>query len=136
MTLRRDFTLPPADVEFLDAFGRPWETVTHGNGWVLIHDVPAPRPGYAIESYTMAIRIEPGYPMACLDMVYVYPALVRADGQPINATQVTQDIEGRSYQRWSRHYTAENPWIPGTDGLERHVLSAEQWFAREVATCT
>lgn len=132
MDCRREFALPPEDQAFLDGYGRPWEAILDGSPWVLIHDFCSQHPGYNEAAVTVAIRIETGYPTAPLDMVYVHPPLRRLDGQPLGATDVSQAIQGLSYQRWSRHYTGQNPWVVGIDGIERHVLSIEEWFRREI----
>jgi hypothetical protein len=130
VTLRRDFDLLPEDEKFLAEYGLPWETVVDGSRWVLIHDFPT-HEGYNHARVTAAIRLETGYPQAALDMVYFYPALSRKDGKPIGATQATQQIAGKVYQRWSRHRTGDNPWIPGRDNLGTHVILIEDWLERE-----
>lgn len=135
MDLRREFDLPPDDVAFLDGYGRPWETTVDGSQWVLIHDFDTQHDGYTSPTVTIAIRIETGYPLATLDMVYAHPPMARRDGQPIKATEALQLIHSIPYQRWSRHYTGTNPWLAGVDGLERHVLSIEEWFRREIPSC-
>lgn len=129
LELRRDFQLPPEDVQFLEDYGLPWETISDGSLWVLIHEFRTP--GYNHEKATAAIRIETGYPHAALDMVYFYPPLARQDGRPINATEGTQSIGGKSYQRWSRHRTPQNPWVVGQDNLGSHIILIEDWLARE-----
>ena len=43
----------------------------------------------------------------------------------IGATKAKQVIDGRTYQRWSRHRTAQNPWRVGVDGLDTHVFLIE-----------
>jgi len=130
MNLRRQFGLLPTDEAFLMQYGLPWETITDGSQWVLIHDFPT-HDAYNNPRASISIRLETGYPHAQLDMVYVYPALVRKDGQPIPQTQVKQPLDGKEWQRWSRHRTAANPWKPGEDSLETHVYLIEDWFARE-----
>lgn len=130
MVLRREFALSEADQKFLDDYGCPWETIMDGSPWVLIHEFFT-HDGYNHERVTAAIRIETGYPDAQLDMVYVYPALARKDGHAIGATQATQVVNGISFQRWSRHRTAKNPWVKGKDNLGSHVLLIEDWFTRE-----
>lgn len=130
MGLRRDFDLPAQDERFLEQYGCPWETVADGSQWVLIHEFPT-HEGYDHARVTAAIRMETGYPDAELHMVYVFPALARKDGRPIGKTRVRQTICGKTYQRWSRHRTAQNPWRPGFDGLETHVYLIEDWFSRE-----
>ena len=130
MTLRRDFDLLPLDEKFLDEYGRPWETILDGSQWVLIHEFPT-HEGYDHPRVTVAIRMETGYPNTELNMVYVFPVLARRDGKAIAATGAKQMIAGRTYQRWSRHRTAQNPWRVGFDGLETHVILIEDWLTRE-----
>lgn len=130
MTLRRQFDLLPQDQVFLEEYGLPWETIVDGSQWVLIHEFPTYE-GYNHPHVTAAIRMETGYPNTELNMVYVFPALARQDGRQIGATNSPQTIDGKSYQRWSRHRTAENPWKIGRDSLGTHVILVEDWFARE-----
>jgi hypothetical protein len=130
MELRRQFTLLPADEAFLVQYGLPWETISDGSQWVLIYDFPTHN-GYNPAKTSIAVRLETGYPQAHLDMVYVYPALARKDGKTIPQTQVKQPLDGKEWQRWSRHRTAANPWQPGEDSLETHVYLIEDWFVRE-----
>ena len=130
MNLRRQFDLPPEDDEFLNHYGLPWETIVDGSPWVLIHDFPT-HAGYNHVTVTAAIRIETGYPNAELHMVYLFPALTRTDGKPIGATESPQQLDGKTFQRWSRHRTAQNPWKIGRDTLGTHVILIEDWLERE-----
>lgn len=127
---RRDFELPSVDRQFLDNYGLPWEAVSDGSQWVLVNGLLLPT-GYAQDRATAAIRIEVGYPNTPLDMVYFHPAISRRDGRPIGATNSTQRIEGKVFQRWSRHRTQQNPWRPGVDDLEAHMILIEDWLERE-----
>ena len=128
--LRRQFDLLPNDHNFLEEYGHPWETIVDGSQWVLIHEFQTHQ-GYNHSRVTAAIRMETGYPAAALDMVYFYPALARIDGKVITATEYSQEIDGKSHQRWSRHRTARNPWNVGRDSLETHILLIEDWLVRE-----
>jgi hypothetical protein len=128
--MRRQFDLLPEDEQLLNDYGLPWETVVDGSQWVLIHDFPT-HEGYNHKTVIAAIRLETGYPNTALDMVYFYPALARTDSRPIGATQALQQIEGASYQRWSRHRTAQNPWRPNIDSLGTHIVLIEDWLQRE-----
>jgi len=131
--MRRDFSLSEEDQRFLERLGLPWETILGANPaqrWLLIHDHPVPL-GYAVDRVTVAIQIVPGYPDGPLDMVYVFPPLVRRDGKTINATQCTESVDGKPFQRWSRHLTAANPWRPGHDNLESYHYLVCDWFRRE-----
>jgi hypothetical protein len=128
--MRRQFDLLPEDEQLLNDYGLPWETVVDGSQWVLIHDFPT-HEGYNHKTVIAAIRLETGYPNTALDMVYFHPALARTDGCPIAATQAVQQIAGFSYQRWSRHRTAQNPWRPTIDSLGTHIVLIEDWLQRE-----
>lgn len=134
MELRRQFDLLPDDRVFLDEYGLPWETLRDGSLWVLIHDLST-HVGYNHVRVTAAIRLETGYPQTALNMVYFFPHLLRKDGQPIRATDNTQNLDGKDFQRWSRHYTTENPWIAGVHNLGTHVIVVEDWLAREFEKC-
>ena len=130
MALRRDFDLLPQDEKFLEEYGDPWETIVDGSQWVLIHEFPT-HDGYNHPRVTAAIRMETGYPKAELHMVYFFPALARKGGRPLGRAEARQVIDGKTYQRWSRRRTAQNPWRAGIDGLDTHVFLIEDWLARE-----
>ena len=134
MSLRRQFDLLPQDREFLDEFGLSWETIVDGSQWVLVHDFPT-HEGYNHPCATAAIRLETGYPRTELNMVYFFPALARIDGKMIGATEATQAIDGKTFQRWSRHRTKQNPWKVDRDNLGTHVFLVEDWLAREFEKC-
>ncbi|HVT84295.1 MAG TPA: E2/UBC family protein [Chitinophagaceae bacterium] len=128
--MKRQFQLPEQDIVFLEGLGLSWETVISGGmHWVLIHNYPLPL-GYNCKETSVAIKIESGYPRSQLDMAYFFPALSRLDGKPINAVTF-QVIEGKQYQRWSRHRTGQNPWREGVDDLSTHMALVNFWFEQE-----
>ena len=127
-----DFALPEADVIFLGGLGLPWEAIQEGSGqWLIIHDFPLPK-GYTVQTVSVAIRVTVGYPAAPLDMAYFHPDLARSDQRQIPQTQVRQSLDGKSWQRWSRHRTSDNPWRPGVDSIKTHVALIRAWLEREV----
>ncbi len=129
--LRLQFQMPESDREFLETRGLSWETITDLNSkWLLIHNLPVPA-GYNQQTVTAALMIVPGYPDAQIDMVYFYPPLARTDNGEIKAL-TTQIIDGKSYQRWSRHRTAQNPWRPGEDDVSTHLAQVEYWLEKEL----
>jgi hypothetical protein len=134
MALRRQFDLLADDRQFLDELGLPWETIVDGSRWVLVHEFPT-HGDYNHTAVTAAVRLEAGYPNAELHMVYFFPALVRQDGRPIGAANAMQQLDGKQYQRWSRHRTTQNPWVIGRDNLGSHILLIEDWLAREFEKC-
>ena len=131
MILRRDLSLPTADVEFLEASYPDWELVREGAAvWLLLPNYPLPA-GYTCQVVTAALRIESGYPDTQLDMVYFSPQLVRTDGKVLRATQARMKIDNVLFQRWSRHRTSANPWRPGEDDLQTHMFLVRHWLERE-----
>lgn len=127
---RKQFELHEEDQEFLNSLGLPWETLSDSTGmWIIVYNYPVCS-GYNVETVTVAIKVEPGYPRAQLDMAYFYPALSRKDGQPIGAVS-GQQIDGKAFQRWSRHRTGENPWREGIDNLGTHLSLVSFWFKQE-----
>lgn len=128
---RRHFRLPQDDEAFLDGTEWRWETVVDGSARrLVIYGFPVP-PGYGREVVDLYLRIDGGYPDALIDMVYVTPALAKVTGGAIGALS-TEPFDGRTWQRWSRHRTAANPWRPGLDNVETHLALVTEWFAREV----
>jgi hypothetical protein len=129
--MRQDFPLLPADRAYLEAGGLEWETVVfNGVQWVLIPGYLVP-PGYNATQATAALRLDLTYPDSQIDMVYFHPHLARTDGKGIPNLEGRVPIEGREFQQWSRHRTAENPWRPGVDDLGTHMELVEDWLLRE-----
>lgn len=130
--MRRDFDLPETDTEYLDDLGLDWETVVEGKAqWLLVHERPTNN-AYDPPAATTAIHIVPGYPDSQLDMVWFSPALALKCGKQVRKLS-NQKIDGRDFQRWSRHRTPANAWRPGVDDLATHLLLVDHWLAREVA---
>ncbi|MES2649389.1 MAG: E2/UBC family protein [Bacteroidota bacterium] len=128
--MRRQFQLPEEDILFLDSLTLIWETISDkGMHWVIIFDYPI-CPGYNVAKVAVAIKIGTGYPRARLDMSYFFPALQRTDGKRINALAV-QPIDGKQFQRWSRHRTVLNPWREGIDDLSTHMGLISFWLEYE-----
>jgi hypothetical protein len=129
--MRRQFSLPEPDVSFLEQSGCQWEAIRDLNClWVLIHGFAVPA-GYNHQQVTVAVMIPDSYPDTSLDMIYFSPGLTRLDGRAIRAIS-QQTIDGKSFQRWSRHYTAENPWRPGIDDLSSHLTLVSYWLESEL----
>ena len=116
---QRDFSMPEEDADLLKKLNLGWDSLVEGSRWLILRDYSLPA-GYNVEKCDVAISIPANYPVEQLDMFYIYPNLVRADQQPIGALS-PQSIEGKQYQRWSRHRTALNQWVPGEDNLATHL---------------
>lgn len=132
MTLRRDFVFAQDDTEYLETNFPFWESINDaGMLWLLLNEVTIPF-GYTVNSATIAINIPSSYPDASLDMGYFHPHLKLADGSPIRNTEALQSINGLDYQRWSRHYTVDCPYIAGVDSIITHIMAVRGWLQREV----
>lgn len=130
--LRRQFRLPAEDEAFLNQLSRPWETLAqNGQRWVIIYGGKVPL-GYNVGIADVAIMMAPGYPPGPLDMAYFCPHLSRADGRVPPNTQGRTNIDGRSWQAWSRHRTEGNPWVPGEDNFESHYYYMQEWLTLEL----
>ena len=128
---RRHFALPEEDLEWLSNAPHRFELVSEGGVLrVVLYEFPVPS-GYNRRLADVNVRIDSGYPDTQIDMVYVHPALQRADGKPIAAIS-SDDFDGKQWQRWSRHRTPANPWRPGIDNVATHFGLVEHWFAREL----
>ncbi len=129
---QRAFALLPADEAGLAERGLTWSTsVDQGRRWLVLHDVVLPA-GFDTAAATIAMEVPPSYPAGEIDMFYVHPHLARLDGVTIPQTQIAQPIDGRSFQRWSRHRGALAPWRPGRDSVLTHLALIDASLAREV----
>jgi hypothetical protein len=130
---RRQFQMPEADSAFLERFGLRWETIVAEQvKWLIIYGYPVPK-GYNVDAADMALRIDAQYPVAQIDMAYFSPALARKDGGPLANLSTLPALDGRPWQQWSRHRTSQNPWRPGVDDLETHLLLVDHWLQHDVA---
>ena len=126
------FDLPEEDEDYaIRLAGRLERVLDKSRHWVLIHDFQVPE-GYNVEKVTAAVLLPQGYPICGPDMVYFYPSLVLDSGKRIHAADATEVIQGKTYQRWSRHFLPREPWRPGVDSLETYAFMIRGWLEREV----
>lgn len=126
---QRAFSMPEEDSDLLKKLNLSWDSFVEGSRWLILRDYSLPA-GYNVEKCDVAISIPANYPIEQLDMFYMYPNLVRADQQAIGALS-PQSIEGKQYQRWSRHRTELNQWVPGEDNLATHLELMNHSLAEE-----
>ena len=132
MSLRREFDLRPDDKECLDEYGVPWETILdYEDRIILIHGFSIKPSGYNHKTVTAAILLDPSYPDTEIDMVYFYPPLARKDGETIYSTEHIETIDGKPFQRWSRHRADDNPWDPEEDNVGTHLSMIEDCLEME-----
>jgi hypothetical protein len=130
---RRQFTLTVEDEAALNRMGYPWETLKEGDAqWLLIHKRPVVS-GYTLDRACVALNIHPGYPDVQIDMAYFHPDLTPVKPRTINNLSAHQ-IDGKQWQRWSRHRTPANPWRPGIDDVESHLEQVDHWLRKAVGS--
>ncbi|HHW1804905.1 TPA: multiubiquitin domain-containing protein [Pseudomonas aeruginosa] len=129
--VQRQFRLLDKDEQYLDSRRLQWETVDDGRRWLLIHNYPLPD-GYTDKSCCLAIEVPQNYPAAEIDMFYCLPHLVLDRGTDIPQTEYRQVIQGREFQRWSRH-REPGQWSPTRDSVLSHLGLVEESICREVA---
>lgn len=112
--------LPQLDQAFLDE-RHPNATVQLEASMicVVIPMLELPR-GLTVTNADLLLRLAAGYPDVAPDMWWFSPAVKRADGGNIAATEVSEVHLGRSWQRWSRHLNA-GQWRSGIDCLESYL---------------
>lgn len=129
---RRNFDLPQEDIDFLERMKLDWEAIREGSTqWLLIHDYELPC-GYEQENVSVAFLIPNTYPNGALDMAFYYPHITRVDKKQINRANHLQHIDGKSWQRWSRHRTNENQWDPELDSILTHFELMDSWIKNEL----
>jgi len=121
-------TLPAADQQYLAECGIPHVVQVDGGMLCVVLTGWSLSSGLSAQRADILIRLPGGYPDVAPDMWWVDPALRRADGTAIPATQVIEPHMGRQWQRWSRHFAA-GQWQSGVDGLESYIALIRAEFA-------
>ena len=112
--------LRPVDTAELGRRGHTY-TQCGGNGetFVILTNFHLPE-GLSPRQADLLLRVPSLFPAVHPDMFWVSPALCRTDGRTIPATQVTENLVGRSWQRWSRHLRPDQ-WRPDRDDLGTYL---------------
>ena len=124
-------SLPEIDVAYLGERGIAHEIVVDsGMTCVVMPQWPLPR-GFDRDESDLLIRLSPGYPDVPPDMWWFSPPVRLANGQGLPATSAVEAYLGRSWQRWSRHFSG-GQWQSGVDGLESFLALIRQNLERSV----
>ena len=124
-------SLPEIDVAHLGERGIVHEIVVDsGMTCVVMPQWPLPR-GFDRDESDLLIRLSPGYPDVPPDMWWFSPPVHLANGQDLPATNAVEGYLGRSWQRWSRHFSG-GQWQSGVDGLESFFALIRQNLERSV----
>lgn len=112
--------LPASDQGRLVERGADFTVATDANMLcVTIRSFALPS-GYDRAHADLLLRLSPGYPDIPPDMWWFFPAVKRASGTPIPATESQETYLGQTWQRWSRHLQP-GQWKSGIDGLESYL---------------
>ncbi|MBB5442063.1 MULTISPECIES: multiubiquitin domain-containing protein [unclassified Paraburkholderia] len=130
--VRADFTVLGEDAEFLNGKGYTWEAITQSEVKRIVVRGFEPPHGFTPTKVDMFVILPHGYPDTQIDMVYFYPALARNDGKSIRSL-VTNDFEGKSWQGWSRHRTANSSWRQGIDNVGTHLMLVDDFLRAELS---
>jgi hypothetical protein len=117
-----------ADYEYLGTNNLRYEEDESAR-FLILRDFPLPEGvyvsgGQSRTAVDVLYIIPPNYNTEGGDMMWLYPALSRADGQEIPAANGpgvdSRMHNGVEYLRWSRHWN-NRPWKPKQDGIEKIV---------------
>lgn len=123
-------SLPQADIACLAERGIQYTVSSEANmTCVLFPGYLLPK-GYNLAAADLLLRLQPGFPDVPPDMWWFFPAIRRADGGVIQATEVMERHLGRDWQRWSRHFNG-GQWRSGVDSLESFLAL----IRRELERC-
>lgn len=121
--------LPVEDARYLEQAHPTHQVVLEGGMVCVILPNWTLPSGYASDSSDLMLRLSPAYPDVCPDMWWFSPAVARADGAVIPATESQETYLGRTWQRWSRHFNA-GQWMGGVDGLQSYLALVSQELRR------
>src|SRR3954452_19667120 len=83
---------------------------------LVVYDYELPV-GYQPQRVDLLLRLPPQFPDAAPDMFWTSPVVAYANGSPPPQTEQRESHRGRTWQRWSRHFTDTSRWRPGIDDL-------------------
>jgi hypothetical protein len=122
--------LPEVDATYLNERGLPHQLSADAQMTCIVFPNWRLPPGYDRETADLLLRFPAGYPDIPPDMWWFDPSIRLASGQTIRATEVMEQHVGRSWQRWSRHFT-NGQWRSGIDGLQSFLAL----IRRELERC-
>lgn len=124
-------SLPETDTAYLNERGIVHQVVSEsGMTCVVLPNWPVPA-GFDHEAADLLVRLSSGYPDVHPDMWWFDPPVHLADGTKLPGTDVVEPHVGRSWQRWSRHFT-NGQWQSGVDGLESYLALIRRDLERSV----
>lgn len=125
--------LPEFDRDYLNDKGIQFEEIVDsGRNGLVIKNWLLPESRFQIPHSDLLIIIPSGYPEIRPDMWFFHPAiLLSPSNRPARQTQATINFGGKIWQRWSRHFPA-NEWRSGIDGIHTYLKKVQS--ALEIAS--
>lgn len=118
--------LPEFDRDYLLEKGYQFEEkVDAERKGLIIRNWTLPVGRFNFQASDLLIIIPNGYPEVRPDMWYFTPPiLLSPSNRPARQTQVNINFDGKIWQRWSRHYPA-NEWRSGVDGIHTYLKKVQ-----------
>ncbi|MFA5848861.1 MAG: hypothetical protein A2X18_07165 [Bacteroidetes bacterium GWF2_40_14] len=118
--------LPEFDRDYLLEKGYQFEEKIDANrNGLILRNWILPDGKFNLQTSDLLILIPNGYPEVRPDMWYFNPAILLAPAhRPARQTQANITFEGKEWQRWSRHYPA-NEWRSGVDGIHTYLKKVQ-----------
>jgi hypothetical protein len=118
--------LPEFDRDYLLEKGYQFEEKIDANrNGLILRSWLLPVGKFNLQTADLLILIPNGYPEVRPDMWYFNPAILLAPSNiPARQTQASINFEGKAWQRWSRHYPA-NEWRSGVDGIHTYLKKVQ-----------
>lgn len=122
--------LHEADAGYLDSKGYAYDaTVENGMVCLVLRAFRLPE-GYQPLTVDLLIRLPLQFPEVAPDMFWTDPSVTYATGAIPPAAELREIHLGRTWQRWSRHFT-DSHWRPGVDDLRSYLRLIRSTLARE-----
>lgn len=119
--------LPATDLQHLRARGLTFCASISGNFIDVVIPGYGLPPGLDPDTSDLLIRLPAhGWPDVKPDMWWFDPWIkIAATGGYAPASDTPEELQGRRWQRWSRHFPASN-WQPGLDGLGSYLAMIDR----------
>ena len=122
-------SLPQFDIDQLARRRIDYAVASESNMTCVVIRAYALPPGYDRAQSDLLLRLSPGYPDVPPDMWWFDPPVKLAGGGSVQATESIEQHLGRSWQRWSRHFSA-GQWQSGIDSLESFLALINKELVR------
>lgn len=120
--------MPESDVTYLVSKYTDFDVITNGNDLHVIFPNHSFPDVYQTRQADLLIILPVGYPNAKLDMFWTYPDVKLTNGTWPTSSEVHQDFNAKSWQRWSRHIN----WRSGIDSLRTFVTAVQREILRGI----